>query len=178
VWHGDLIEWEEHGSAAEASADVVLNRSLPDVIRRKAMLARLTAFAVESHPDDASQPAILARARLAEQLAQLQLYSVLSPLEKLFTRSERTVRIAVLSAMQTLFFKRSFITVRAGLRDPDRGVVDQAAKAVESLYFPRAFDHPCAHRAGIAGGKRQGQRASSARADRHGRGRRVHARRT
>jgi tetratricopeptide (TPR) repeat protein len=140
VWHGDLIEWEEHGSAAEASADVVLNRSLPDVIRRKAMLARLTAFAVESHPDDASQPAILARARLAEQLAQLQLYSVLSPLEKLFTRSERAVRIAVLSAMQTLFFKRSFITVRAGLRDPDRGVVDQAAKAVESLYFPHAFD--------------------------------------
>jgi HEAT repeat protein len=50
------------------------------------------------------------------------------------------VKIAVLSAMQTLFFKRSFITVRAGLRDPDHGVVEQAAKAVESLYFPHAFD--------------------------------------
>jgi tetratricopeptide (TPR) repeat protein len=140
VWHGDLVEWEEQGSAAEATANVLLNRSLPDVIRRKAMLARLTAFAVDARPDDASQPAILARVRLAEQLAQLQLYAVLSPLEKLFTHSERAVKIAVLSAMQTLFFKRSFITVRAGLRDSDRGVVDQAAKAVESLYFAHAFD--------------------------------------
>jgi tetratricopeptide (TPR) repeat protein len=140
VWHGDILEWEEHGSAVEASADVLLNRSLPDVIRRKAMLARLTAFAVEARPDDTSQPAIVARVRLAEQLAQLQLYAVLSPLEKLFTRPERAVRIAVLSAMQTLFFKRSFITVRAGLRDPDHGIVEQAAKAVESLYFVHAFD--------------------------------------
>jgi tetratricopeptide (TPR) repeat protein len=140
VWHGDLIEWEEQGSAAEATADVLLNRSLPDVIRRKALLARLTAFAVEARPDDASPQAISARVRLAEQLAQLQLYAVLSPLEKLFVRPERAVKIAVLSAMQTLFFKRSFITVRAGLRELDRGVVDQASKAVESLYFSHAFD--------------------------------------
>lgn len=140
VWHGDLIEWEEQGSAAESTADVLLNRGLPDVIRRKALLARLTAFAVEARPDDGSPQAVSARVRLAEQLAQLQLYAVLSPLEKLFMRPERSVKIAVLSAMQTLFFKRSFITVRAGLREPDRGVVDQAAKAVESLYFPHAFD--------------------------------------
>ncbi len=140
VWHGDLIEWEEQGSAVEATADVLLNRALPDVIRRKALLARLTAFAVEARPDDASAPAVAGRVRLAEQLAQLQLYAVLSPLEKLFMRSERSVKIAVLSAMQTLFFKRSFITVRAGLRDTDRGIMEQAAKAVESLYFPHAFD--------------------------------------
>jgi hypothetical protein len=140
VWHGDLIEWEEQGSAAEAGADVLLNRSLPDVIRRKALLARLTAFTVEARPDDATPQAVSARVRLAEQLAQLQLYAVLSPLEKLFMRTERSVKIAVLSAMQTLFFKRSFITVRAGLRDLDRGVVEQASKAVESLYFSHAFD--------------------------------------
>jgi HEAT repeat protein len=42
--------------------------------------------------------------------------------------------------MQTLFFKRSFITVRAGLREADPAVVEQAAKAVESLYFQHAFD--------------------------------------
>jgi hypothetical protein len=65
---------------------------------------------------------------------------VLSPLEKLFMRPERSVKIAVLSAMQTLFFKRSFITVRAGLREPDHGIVEQASKAVESLYFSHAFD--------------------------------------
>jgi HEAT repeat protein len=113
---------------------------MPDLIRRKALLARLTAFAVEGHPQDTSPPAIGARIRLAEQLAQLQLYAVLSPLEKLFQSPERPVKIAVLGAMQTLFFKRSFVTVRAGLRDLDPAVVQQAAKAVESLYFPHAFD--------------------------------------
>jgi hypothetical protein len=140
VWHVDLIEWEQQGSAAEACADVLLDRRWPDLIRRKAMLARLTAFAVESRPEDASGPATAARVRLADQLAQLQLYAVLSPLEKLFTRNERPVRISVLAAMQQLFFKRSFVTVRAGLRDGDPAVVEQASKAVESLYFQHAFD--------------------------------------
>ena len=103
------------------------------------MLARLTAFAVEAS-NDASPTAQAARARLADQLAQLQLYAVLSPLEKLFARPERTVKVAVLVAMGTLFFKRSFITVRQGLRDGDPGVVEQAARAVEALYFQHAFD--------------------------------------
>jgi hypothetical protein len=142
VWHVDLIEWEQQGSAAEACADVLLDKRWPDLIRRKALLARLTAFAVEvpGAADDGGAAATTARVRLAEQLAQLQLYAVLSPLEKLFSRPERAVKVAVLSAMQTLFFKRSFITVRGGLRDPDPAVLDQAAKAVESLYFQHAFD--------------------------------------
>ncbi len=147
VWHVDLLEWEQQGSAAEACADVLLDRRWPDLIRRKALLARLTAFAVEPLPGatvdrarDTGPAATSARVRLAEQLAQLQLYAVLSPLERLFLRPERSVKIAVLAAMQTLFFKRSFITVRAGLRDADPAVVEQAAKAVESLYFQHAFD--------------------------------------
>lgn len=140
VWHVDLIEWEQQGSSAEACADVLLDKRWPDLIRRKAMLARLTAFAVEMRPEDTSGPATNARARLADQLAQLQLYAVLSPLEKLFTRNERAVKVAVLAAMQQLFFKRSFVTVRAGLRDSDPAVVEQASKAVESLYFQHAFD--------------------------------------
>ncbi|MEO6574015.1 MAG: HEAT repeat domain-containing protein, partial [Polyangiaceae bacterium] len=142
VWHVDLIEWEQQGSASEACADVLLDKRWPDLIRRKALLARLTAFATE-HPggaDDNGAPATAARVRLAEQLAQLQLYAVLSPLEKLFARPERPVKVAVLTAMQTLFFKHSFITVRTGLRDADPAVIDQAAKAVESLYFQHAFD--------------------------------------
>lgn len=140
VWHVDLIEWEQQGSAAEACADVLLDKRWPDLIRRKAMLARLTAFAVEGRPEDGGGAATSARVRLADQLAQLQLYAVLSPLEKLFQRPERAVKVAVLAAMQQLFFKRSFVTVRAGLRDGDPAVVDQAAKAVESLYFQHAFD--------------------------------------
>ena len=140
VWHVDLIEWEQQGSSAEACADVLLDKRWPDLIRRKAMLARLTAFAVEGRPEDGGGAATSARVRLADQLAQLQLYAVLSPLEKLFQRPERAVKVAVLAAMQQLFFKRSFVTVRAGLRDGDPAVVEQASKAVESLYFQHAFD--------------------------------------
>jgi hypothetical protein len=140
VWHVDVLEWEQRGSAAEACAEVLLDKRWPDLIRRKALLARLTALSVESRTDDAGAEATAARVRLAEQLAQLQLYAVLSPLERLFERSERAIKIAVLTAMATLYFKRSFITVRTGLRDADNAVVEQAAKAVEALYFQHAFD--------------------------------------
>lgn len=138
VWHVDVIEWEQQGSAGEACADVLLNPIWPDLIRRKAMLARLTAFAVEGRSEDAGT--VVARVRLADQLAQLQLYAVLSPLEKLFESRARDVRVAVLSAMQTLFFKRTFVTVRKALKDPEGPVVVQAAKATEALYFQHAFD--------------------------------------
>jgi hypothetical protein len=140
VWHVDVLEWEQQGSAAEACADVLLDKRWLDLIRRKAMLARLTALPLEAKPDDTGPGAVGGRVRLAEQLAQLQLYAVLSPLEKLFARDERRVRVAVLQALQTLFFKRSFVTVRAALRDPDPAVVDQACKAVEALYFQHAVD--------------------------------------
>lgn len=140
VWHVDVVEWEQRGSAAEACADVLLDKRWPDLIRRKAMLARLTALPLDERPDDTSSGMLDARLRLAEQLAQLQLYAVLSPLEKLFARDERRVKVAVLQSLQTLFFKRSFVTVRAALRDPDAAVVDQACKAVETLYFPHAVD--------------------------------------
>ncbi|MEO7112921.1 MAG: HEAT repeat domain-containing protein [Polyangiaceae bacterium] len=141
VWHVDLLEWEQHGSAAEACADVLLDKRWPDPIRRKALVARLTAFAVETPGmDDGGAEVTQARVRLADELAHLQLYTVLSPLEKLFARPERAVRVAVLTAMKTLFFKRSFITVRAGLRDSDSAVVEEASRAVESLVFQHAFD--------------------------------------
>jgi tetratricopeptide (TPR) repeat protein len=140
VWHVDLIEWEQQGSAAEACADVLLDKHWPDIIRRKAMLARLTAFVVEARPDDASPTLTATRVRLCEQLAQLGLYGVLSPLERLFVRPERPVRVAVLGAMQMLFFKRSFVTVRTALRDLDTDVIEQAERATEALTFPHAFD--------------------------------------
>jgi len=140
VWHVDVIEWEQHGSAAEACADVLLDKRWPDIIRRKAMLARLTALPLEAAPDASDAEATAGRVRLAEQLAQLQLYAVLAPLEKLLDRPEKRVRIAVLQAMQTLFFKRSFVSVRRGLADADATVIDQACKAVEALSFHHAVD--------------------------------------
>lgn len=141
VWHVDLLEWEQRGSAAEACADIVLDKRWPEPIRRKALVARLTAFAVEDPKLDDGGPAVTqARVRLADELSHLQLYAVLSPLEKLFERPERAVKIAVLDALKTLFFKRSFVTVRAALRDADAAVVERAGVAVESLVFQHAFD--------------------------------------
>jgi tetratricopeptide (TPR) repeat protein len=140
VWHVDVVEWEQGGSAAEACADVLLDKRWPDLIRRKAMLARLTALPLEQNHGDVSAAATAARTRLAEQLAQLQLYAVLAPLEKLLERPEKRVRMAVLQAMQTLFFKRSFVAVRRGLGDSDPAVVEQATKAVEALSFQHAVD--------------------------------------
>ncbi|MDP9033966.1 MAG: HEAT repeat domain-containing protein [Myxococcota bacterium] len=140
VWHVDVIEWEQRGSAAEACADVLVDKRIHQLIRRKALLARLTALEVEANENDSGPSATSARVRLAEQLAQLQLYAVLSPLERLFERPERRVKMAVLRAMQTLFFKRTFVTVRAGLRAVEPSVVEQATKAVEALYFQHAVD--------------------------------------
>ncbi len=140
VWHEDVVEWEQRGSASEACADILLDLEWPALIRRKAMLARLTALAVEAHASDASVPTTQARIRLAGELAQLQLYAVLSPLEALFERPEREVKVAVLAAMRQLFFKRSFVTIRNGLRHPDLVVVKAASTACEALFFPHAFD--------------------------------------
>jgi tetratricopeptide (TPR) repeat protein len=143
VWHIDVLEWERQGSAAEACADVLFNK-WNDFHRRKAMLARLTALEIEGKPGEANARVVDARLRLAEELGQIRLYAVLSPLEKLFERPERRVKIAVLQAMQTLSYKRSFVTVRAGLRDPDPAVVDHATRAVEALSFAHAVD-PLSH---------------------------------
>ena len=141
MWHVDLIEWEQQGSAAEACADVLLDKRWPDLIRRKAMLARLTAFAVESRPEDASGPATAARVRLADQLAQLQLYAVLSPLEKLFTRrgapgEGRGARGDAAALLQA--------QLRHGAHGPPRRAIRRSSskprRPWSALYFQHAFD--------------------------------------
>jgi hypothetical protein len=139
VWHGDVLEAEQAGSAAEACADVLLDARWPDLLRRKAMLARLTALGVEGRTVDAAT-LVQGRVRLATELAQLHLYMVLAPLEKLYAIGERETRLSVLRAMKSLDFKRTFVTLRAALREPDQALVAQAAEAVEGLRFLHAFD--------------------------------------
>ena len=140
VWHVDLLEWEQAGSAVECCADILLGRSWPDVVRRKALLGRLAALRVERIRVAGSPEDVGSRVRLADQLGQIQLYVVLSPLERLFESPHRAIRLAVLSTLQRLFFKRSFVTIRAGLEDPDAEVADHARTALESLDFAHAFD--------------------------------------
>jgi hypothetical protein len=140
VWHADVIEWEQRGSAAEVCADVMLDKRGLELIRRRAMLARLAALEIDDRPADANPSLAHARLRLADQLAQLQHYAVLSPLEAMFAQRDRRLKIAVLEALQTLFYKRTFVTLRAALRDPDPLIVQRAAKTLEALHFEHAFD--------------------------------------
>ncbi len=142
VWHVDLVEWEQRGSAAQACADVVLDPDAwMETTRRRAMLARLTALAVESPPGGASaNVSVSLRVQLAKQLALVELYSILSPLESMFRRPEREVRLAVVEALSRFLYKRTFITLRDALGDGDPVLVNQAARALEELRFPHAFD--------------------------------------
>jgi organic hydroperoxide reductase OsmC/OhrA len=99
VWHVDLVEWEQRGSASEACGDIILDLAWTEVTRRRAILGRLTALALEEHlasssPPEATLTMNLAVA-LADQLSQVELYSILSPLEHLARRPEPTVRTAV-----------------------------------------------------------------------------------
>jgi HEAT repeat protein len=77
---------------------------------------------------------------LAEQLALVELYTILSPLERLFRRPEPQVRMSVVKALSRFLYKRTFITLRDALGDPDATVVQETARAVEDLRFPHAFD--------------------------------------
>ncbi|NUP08305.1 MAG: HEAT repeat domain-containing protein [Polyangiaceae bacterium] len=144
VWHVDLVEWEQQGSASEACGDVILDPSWTEVTRRRAVLARLSALSFEQQlastaPPDQAATIQLATA-LADQLSQVELYTILSPLEHLYRRPEPAVRLSVMRALSRFLYKRTFITLREGLTDPDKSVAEEAARAVEELRFPHAFD--------------------------------------
>jgi tetratricopeptide (TPR) repeat protein len=143
VWHVDLVEWEQHGCASQACGDIILDSSAwSEVTRRRAMMARLTAIGVESEPSGAPRhgPSTELETILAEQLGMVELYSILSPLEHMFQKSPSSVRVAVVRALSRFLYKRTFITLRDALADSDPPVVAEAAKALEELRFPHAFE--------------------------------------
>ncbi len=144
VWHVDLVEWEQRGSASEACADIVFDLAWSEVTRRRSVLARLTALLFEGHlerggPPDSTTTTSLAVA-LAEQLAHVELYAILSPLEHLARRPEPAIRKAVMATLARFHYKRTFTTLREGLSDGDKSVADEAAQAIEELRFNHAFD--------------------------------------
>ena len=138
VWHVDLVEWEQHGSASMACGDVVLEpQNWSEVTRRRAMLARLQALVIEARQ---SQPAAGELVHLAELLGQVELYQILSPLEHLYDSPLPEVRLAVIGALERFMYKRTFVTVRAALNDSDTSTRQKAYATVEALRFPHAFD--------------------------------------
>jgi HEAT repeat protein len=139
VWHDDLVEWEGHGSAAEACADVLLDTSEPkdSVVRRAALVGRLAALAAEAAPREERAEAL---ALLAEHLAPVELYSLIAPLERLAADPAPTVRAAALRALGRYYYKRTFVAVERALRDPEPEVVEEATRTLERLRFDHAFE--------------------------------------
>lgn len=145
VWHVDLVEWEQRGSASQACGDVILDPAQwSDVTRRRAMLARLMALPLEADGSDGSSRGPGATAdqivALAEQLSFVDLYVILSPLERMFRHPSANVRLAVVHALARFPYKRTFITLREALSDPDPAVVREASTSLQELRFPHAFD--------------------------------------
>lgn len=145
VWHVDLVEWEQGGSASQACADIILDPTAwAEVTRRRAMLARLTA--IELDAEEARGPGADPTrvtdtlVTLAEQLGTVELYSILSPLERMFERREQSVQVAVVRALSRCLYKRTFITLRHALDSQDKVVAAEAARALEELRFAHAFD--------------------------------------
>jgi hypothetical protein len=135
IWNDDTIEWEEAGDPVEACGEILLDTSLPDFVRRKALIARLYPLTQRepNHPNTL--------AAIAEALGQVQLYAVLAPLEQLFERGRSEVRVACLRAARQLFFKRTFSVVLKGVQDTsDPQVLSAAVEAIGALHFPHAFD--------------------------------------
>ena len=138
VWHVDLIEWEQRGSAAEVCADIMIDtETWSEVIRRRALLARLVSLPLESQSGPVPPQAWT---RLIESLAPTELYMTLSPLERLLERPEPEVRAAAVQALGRFLYKRTFISLRRALSDTDANVRVRAGEAVEQLHFPHAFD--------------------------------------
>jgi tetratricopeptide (TPR) repeat protein len=136
VWLVDLLEWEQQGSASAACADIVLAPwRWPRETRRAALVGRLGALAVEQ--PGAREEQVL---ELVADLARVMLYELLSPLEHLYARGTPAVRRAVVTALERFTYKRSFVTVRSALADPDPAVRDAACRTVAELKFPHAFD--------------------------------------
>ncbi len=137
VWHVDLIEWEERGSAAEACADLLLDPedSADRITLRAALTARLVALDAEADPANARNAVVL-----AEYVAPIGLYTLLSPLEKLYESPQPAVRLAAVEALSRYFFKRTFVTLERAIDDTDESVSAEAIKALERLRFEHACD--------------------------------------
>ena len=138
VWHVDLIEWEQRGSVAAACADVIVDRqSWTEVTRRRALVARIQALSLENATGPADGEQLV---QLIGMLGQVELYSILAPLERLYESPLPNVRLAVVQALERFMYKRTFITIRRALSDAEPVVRQQVYRTIEALRFPHAFD--------------------------------------
>jgi tetratricopeptide (TPR) repeat protein len=135
IWRLDVEEWEQHGDPAETMAPLAVAANVPDSMRRRALTVRLFQL---GGPERGLGPAQLAT--IAAMLARVETYTVLAPLESMLGHDDPHVRAAVMRAVRTLFFKRSFVAIQRGLGDASPDVRREAMAAVSALHFVHAFD--------------------------------------
>lgn len=139
VWRQDLVEWELDGRPVPVLAHIVVERVDHPPFARAALRAVLHAVDETVRLDEPGGAADLALA-----LGNVQVYEVLSPLERLVARPEPRVREGVMKAVAQIYCKRSFGLVRHGLADPDELVRQSALRAVRALHFRDGLD-PLTH---------------------------------
>ena len=141
IWFDDLLEWERDGDPLLVCASMVGDTRYADILRRRALTlilgVRKALPGVESLREGAS-PAVLKQIALG--MGELQSYVALRPLEKLSTHAREEVRVAVMDALKHLYFKRTFVLIQHGLKDPQPAVRRAALESMEKLNFPHAFD--------------------------------------
>lgn len=136
VWYLDLLEWEQKGDYREASADLIASPDYPESIKRRALLCRLEVLSAEESNTLTEE----ALSKVALRLGHLTTYTALSPLETLYENGSERIRTACMSAIRSLFFKRSFNLLAKGLRDESQMVRKEALEAVRALHFTHALE--------------------------------------
>lgn len=139
LWLDDLLEWEAQGRASERCADVLLDRGYQEdpITRRGALVTRLLALSVERVPErDRGDGERL----LAEALARVGSYGMLSVLERLYRSPHAEVRRAAVRSLARYPYKRSFATLEPAVEDPAKAVAREAVAAIEHQRFDHAFD--------------------------------------
>lgn len=133
VWELDVVEWEQAGDAAETMGEVMLDDRQQESIRVAAMLARVWQL---QSPDLDTGTLV----GLGSRLGLVDIYVTLAPIEKLARHDDAQVRVAAMKAVTRLYFKRSFVTITAGLADDVPEVRREALAAVKKFHFRHAFD--------------------------------------
>ncbi len=135
VWRLDLVEWELGGEPAPVLARLVAHQTGHAQGVRLALRALLLCADpnfVPTHPSSGAE--------LGVALGRVQMYEVLSPLERLYEHPSPQVRAAVMTGVGQVYCKRSFNLVRKGLGDAGPGVRDEALRVLRALRFRDGFD--------------------------------------
>jgi len=131
----DLIEWEFACAVEPTLALIVVERTDHLRFSRAALFALLLAVGNPQWRTDAIQSC-----SIAKSLGDVEVYEVLSPLERIAMDDSADVRSAAMAAVGRVLCKRSFATIRQGLQDPNEQVKTSARQALQGLHFRDGLD--------------------------------------